>query len=116
VKTGLEALRGAKTINKIAWERGVHPTQVGQWKVEIQEQTKILFEGKRSSKPRATHQKPELLYSAIDKLKVELYWLKKVQDQSAMTRQAWIDKGWPAVSLVRQCALAGESSPTVYVQ
>ena len=76
-KTGLEALRGVKTINEIAQERGVHPAQVGQWKKEIQEQAKTLFEGKRGSKPTATHREPELLYSEIGKLKVELDWLKK---------------------------------------
>lgn len=46
-KVGLEALRGVKTINEIGQEYGVHPVQVGQWKKEIQEQAKTLFEGKR---------------------------------------------------------------------
>ena len=46
-KVGLEALRGAKTINEIGQEYGVHPAQVGQWKKEIQEHAKTLFEGKR---------------------------------------------------------------------
>jgi transposase-like protein len=48
-KVGLEALRGVKTINEIGQEYGVHPVQVGQWKKEIQEQAKTLFEGKRWS-------------------------------------------------------------------
>ena len=51
--------------------------QVGQWKKEIQEQAKTLFEGKRGPKPVAAHQEPELLYSEIGKLKMELDWLKK---------------------------------------
>ena len=46
-KVGLEALRGVKTINEIAQDHGVHPVQVSQWKKEIQEQAKSLFEGKR---------------------------------------------------------------------
>ncbi len=50
-KVGLEALRGVKTINEIGQEYGVHPVQVGQWKKEIQEQAKTLFEGKRGPKP-----------------------------------------------------------------
>lgn len=29
-KVALEAIRGAKTLNEIAQEHGVHPTQVGQ--------------------------------------------------------------------------------------
>jgi transposase len=76
-KVGLEALRGVKTINEIGQEYGVHPVQVGQWKKGIQEQAKTLFEGKRGPKPLAAHREPELLYSEIGKLKVELDWLKK---------------------------------------
>ena len=76
-KVGLEALRGMKTINEIGQEYGVHPVQVGQWKKEIQDQAKTLFEGKRGPKPLAAHREPELLYSEIGKLKVELDWLKK---------------------------------------
>ena len=81
-KVGLEALRGVKTINEIGQEFGVHPAQVGQWKKEIQEQAKTLFEGKRGSKPTAAHQEPELWYSEIGKLKVELVWLKKKSGMS----------------------------------
>ncbi len=76
-KVGLEALRGVKTINEIGLEYGVHPVQVGQWKKEIQEQAKTLFEGKRGPKPTADHQEPDRLYSEIGRLKVELDWLKK---------------------------------------
>jgi transposase len=49
-KVDLEALRGAKTINEIGQEYGVHPVTVRQ---------------------------PERLYSEIGKLKMELDWLKK---------------------------------------
>jgi transposase len=76
-KVGLEALRGVKTINEIGQAYGVHPAQVGQWKKEIQEQAKTLFEGKRGPTPLAAHRDPDLLYSEIGKLKVELDWLKK---------------------------------------
>ena len=76
-KVGLEALRGVKTINSIGQEFGVHPVQVGLWKKEIQEKASTLFEGKRGPKPVAEHKDPDLLYSEIGKLKVELDWLKK---------------------------------------
>lgn len=76
-KVGLEALRGLKTINEIGHEFGVHPVTVGQWKKEIQEQAKTLFEGKRGPKAIDAHREPELLFSEIGKLKVELDWLKK---------------------------------------
>ncbi len=76
-KVGLEALRGVKTINSIGQEFGVHPVQVGLWKKEIQERASTLFEGKRGPKPVAEHKEPDLLYSEIGKLKMELDWLKK---------------------------------------
>ena len=76
-KVGLEALKGVRTINEIGQEYGVHPVMVGQWKKEILEQAKTLFEGKRGPKPIAGHREPELLYSEIGKLKMELDWLKK---------------------------------------
>ena len=76
-KVGWEALRGVKTINEIGQEYGVHPVTVGQWKKEIQEQAKTLFEGKRGPKRVSEHREPELLYSEIGKLKMELDWLKK---------------------------------------
>jgi transposase len=81
-KVGLEALAGGKTINQIGLEFSVHPVQVGQWKKEIQENAKTLFEGKRGPKPLAAHKEPELLYSEIGKLKVELDWLKKKSGMS----------------------------------
>ena len=76
-KVGLEAIRGMKTINEIGQEYGVHPGPVGDWKREILEQAKTLFDGKRGPKPVAAHQEPDLLYGEIGKLKVELDWLKK---------------------------------------
>ncbi len=81
-KAGLEALHGVKTINEIGQKYVVHPVQVGQWKKAIQEQAKTLFEGRRGPKPVAAHREPELLYSEIGKLKVELDWLKKKSGMS----------------------------------
>ncbi|MBA2658910.1 MAG: helix-turn-helix domain-containing protein, partial [Nitrosospira sp.] len=43
-RVALEALRGVKTVNEIAQECGVHPTQVGLWKKELQEQASFLFD------------------------------------------------------------------------
>ena len=51
---GLEAVRGVKTINEIAHDYGVHPVQVSQWKREIQDQAKTLFEGKPQRIARRT--------------------------------------------------------------
>lgn len=77
-KVAIEALRGVKTVNEIAQQFGVHPTQVSQWKRELQEQAAGLFEGKRGPKPATDPEaNPERLYSEIGRLKMELDWLKK---------------------------------------
>lgn len=76
-KVGLEALKGVKTLNEIAQEFGVHPTQVGLWKKAIQDNAKTIFNDSRGPKPLAAHREPERLYSEIGKLKMELDWLKK---------------------------------------
>ncbi len=76
-KVGLEAFHGAKTLNQIAQEHGVHPAQVGQWKKEILERAGSLFEGKRGPQAVNEHSEPERLYGEIGRLKMELDWLKK---------------------------------------
>ena len=105
-----------KTINQIAQEYGVHPIQVGQWKREIQAQAKSLFEGKRGPQPVSAESAPERLYGEIGRLKMELDWLKKkVRDQPAMIRHAWIG-AHANVTQKRQCVLAGVSRTTFYVK
>jgi transposase-like protein len=76
-KVALEAIRGVKTVNEIAQDFGVHPTQVGQWKRELQEQAAGLFEAKRGVRPVDQSASPDRLYSEIGRLKMELDWLKK---------------------------------------
>jgi transposase-like protein len=76
-KLGLEALGGMKTINQIAQEHDVHPMQVRQWKRDIQDQAKTLFEGKRGPQPVSPASSPDRLYGEIGRLKMELDWLKK---------------------------------------
>ena len=76
-KVALEALRGAKTINEIGQEYGVHPVQVGQWKREVQEQAKTLFQTRRGPAPVSPQSDPDRLYGEIGRLKMDLDWLKK---------------------------------------
>ena len=76
-KVALEAIKGNKTVNEIAQEYGVHPTQVGQWKKELLENAGSLFEGKRGPKPVNAQDDPDRLYARIGQLNMELEWLKK---------------------------------------
>ena len=76
-KVALEAVRGVKTLNEIAQEYSVHPTQVSEWKRELLAQAPSIFETKRGPKTVDLSASPERLYSEIGRLKMELDWLKK---------------------------------------
>jgi len=76
-KIALEALKEQKTINEIAQEYGVHPTQIGLWKKALLENASQLFEVKRGSKPIDPQSDPVRLYAKIGQLNMELDWLKK---------------------------------------
>ncbi len=77
-KVALEAIRGVKTVTEIAQEFGVHPTQVGQWKKELQEHASAIFDAaKRGPAPADPSSSSERLYSEIGRLKMDLDWLKK---------------------------------------
>ena len=76
-KVAVEAVKGTKTVNEIAQEYGVHPTQVSQWKKELLENASSLFEGKRGPKPVSAQSDPDRLYAKIGQLNMELDWLKK---------------------------------------
>lgn len=89
-KVALEAIRGIKTVNEIGQEFGVHPTQVGLWKRELQEQASSLFDARRGPKPADPSASPERLYSEIGRLKMELDWLKK---KSGISQQKYVSNG-----------------------
>jgi transposase-like protein len=76
-KVALAAVKGNKTVNEIAQEFGVHPTQVGLWKKALLENAGQLFDVKRGSKATDPQSDPERLYAKIGQLNMELEWLKK---------------------------------------
>jgi transposase-like protein len=76
-KVALEALKGLKTINELASEHGVHPTQINQWKKQAQEGLSSLFSERRSRQEKNQEELTDSLYQQIGQLTVELDWLKK---------------------------------------
>ena len=78
-KIALEAVKEQKTVNEIAQEYGVHPTQIGLWKKVLLENASQLFEVKRSAKPLDPQSDPVRVYAKIGQLNMELDWLKKSQ-------------------------------------
>jgi len=80
-RVALAAARGERTINEIAAQYEVHPTQVSQWKRQLLEGAAGLFEDARSArgKPHAPGAQRETaeFYEQIGRLQMELAWLKK---------------------------------------
>jgi transposase-like protein len=76
-KVALEALKGMKTINEIASEVQVHPSQINLWKKQLAEGVPTIFANSPSSKRKDEESLTASLYQQIGQLKVELDWVKK---------------------------------------
>lgn len=76
-QVALDALKGMQTINEVASAYEVHPTQVKQWKKQLQEQGAEVFSEKASKAQQAQAETEANLYEQIGRLKMELEWLKK---------------------------------------
>jgi transposase-like protein len=76
-KVALEAAKSQKTINEIASDFGLHPTQVSTWKLELLEAGDNVFRQPASQQQREHVTLQAELYEQIGRLKMELEWLKK---------------------------------------
>ena len=76
-KVAVEALKGLKTVQQLAKEYGVHPTQISQWKQRLKVEAPGLFG--RGQASAASEQQAEVaaLYEKIGRLNMEVDWLKK---------------------------------------
>lgn len=79
-KVALEALKEHKTISELASEYKLHATQIRKWKKAAKDSLPEVF-GSTSTDDRRRHEElTSTLYEQIDRLKVELDWLKKKHD------------------------------------
>lgn len=76
-KVALEAVKGARTLNELAGQFEVHPTQVVQWKQRLVSGASDLFTGGVERDVLREAELRDRLYQEIGQLKVELDWLKK---------------------------------------
>jgi transposase len=74
-----ELLREEKTINQLAAELGVHPSQLKDWKKIALQGLPELFsrEGKVGEQAKAHEAQVNELYSEIGRLTTQVSWLKK---------------------------------------
>ena len=78
-KVAIEAIKGQKTLNELAAEYGVHPSQITQWKKQAMEEISTSFSGGRVRRERTDEALVASLYQEIGQLKMEMDWLKKSQ-------------------------------------
>lgn len=76
-KVALEALKGMKTVHELAGQYQVHPTQISQWKRQVQERVNELFANGQGKGPHETEVVQAKLYEEVGRLKMELDWIKK---------------------------------------
>ena len=76
-KAALEAIKGLRTVNEIASELGVHPSQIALWKKQALDAIPEAFSGQRGQHSKAQEDLTAQLYQQIGQLKVELDWMKK---------------------------------------
>jgi putative transposase len=119
-QVALEAPKGTQTVNEIAGQYEVHPTQVKQWTKQLQEEEAELFNEKASKAEREQAGKETGLYEQIGRLQVELHpggtRLKKKLPESAAAKRAMIEPEHPELSIRRQCEVLNLNRATYYYQ
>ncbi len=76
-RVAIEVIAGHKTVNQIAAEYGVHPSQVNKWKKDaVQGLPEVLSDG-RGGKHSGQEELEARLYQQIGQLTMELGYLKK---------------------------------------
>ncbi len=74
-RIALEATKEQQTISQLASESGLHPTQISDWKKQLLEKGKTVFQPNGKHKLQVIQESE--LYEQIGRLKMELEWLKK---------------------------------------
>ena len=79
-KVALEAAKEQQTISQLSSELSLHPTQISDWKKQLLENGKTVFQpnGTSNGKHKLQVIQEAELYEQIGRLKMELEWLKKI--------------------------------------
>ena len=76
-QVALEAAKGTKTVNQLASEYNLHPTQISQWKRQLLDAGPAIFSTAQINQQRDQLSREATLFEQIGRLNMELEWLKK---------------------------------------
>lgn len=75
-RVAIEALKGQRTVNELASQYGIHPTQISHWKRQLHDGVTEIFSSGNHKRVKEEEELRARLYQEIGQLKVELDWLK----------------------------------------
>jgi transposase-like protein len=76
-QVALEAAKGTKTIHELASEYEIPPSQISEWKSQLLKDGTRVFSTTTARQQRDQEAVQAELYEQIERLKMELEWLKK---------------------------------------
>jgi len=71
-KVALEAIKGQRTINEIATEFEVHPSQVNTWKKQVMEGIAGVFDRGNPKREDALQGEKDRLFQKLGQLQIEV--------------------------------------------
>ena len=76
-KVAMEAIKGVKTLAKLASDYQVHPNQIYDWKKRLVQSAPELFLMRSNGQAKSEEKLTAPLYEEIGRLKMDVKWLKK---------------------------------------
>jgi len=76
-KVALDAAKGTRTLNELAGEYGLHPSQISEWESQLLSEGDSVFNTTVVRQQQGQETLQADLYEQIGRLKMELEWLKK---------------------------------------
>ena len=73
----LDAIKGQKTIAKLASEYGVHANQISIWKKPLLDALPVAFSSGKDKDAEKKDVERDHLYQKVGQLQIEVDWLKK---------------------------------------
>ena len=73
----VEAIKNDQTVNQLASQHGLHPSQISQWKRQLLDEGATVFSTTTTQQLRQQETLQAELYEQIGRLKMDLEWLKK---------------------------------------